>query len=373
MRFLTLFVLCPVFIFTLNWIRIHWISENVVHVYGWYGIIPRTIISKFKEETGIDIVYDIFDNNDILEAKLLAKSSGYDVVFPSFIPYAARQLAMGAYQKFDLNLLPNLRNIDGILTEKFEQNGGNRNYLVPLFWGTIGIAYEKNVIAKILPGVEIDYNTLFAPKKLKKLFHYGVSFPDEYVDIFPQIKAHLYKDAKKEDLVSDVYEYCRYLSRIRPFITKFSSSTITADLLSGDACIAIGSSDTSWRAMKIAKEVNKEIVYVIPKEGGILWLDCIGIPQNAPHKENAHKLINFLLRPEIAAQITNHSGILVNVSNARDFIKKEIIDEDQVYPTDPNVLVRLKLGHSSKNTEEMKYEKVAAREWARFKMNAYLG
>ncbi|MDR1289406.1 MAG: extracellular solute-binding protein [Holosporales bacterium] len=344
--------------------------ENIVNVYGWYGIIPRNVIDDFEKETGVKVRYDIYDNNDTLEAKLLTGNSGYDVVFPSFIPYAVRQMAMKAYMKLNLELLPNLQNIHGILTEKFKQSGGSLNYLIPLFWGTVGIVYEKNAVDQALPGEKIDsYEFLFNPAKLKKLFQFGVSFPDEYIDIFPQLNAYMGNRAKKMS-ISDITKYCRFLSRARPYITKFSSTTVIADLLSGDVCIAIGASDNSLRAMRVAKHVGKNIEYVIPKEAGILWIDCAGVPDGAPHFKNAHRFIDFLLKPEIAARIANHSGVLVNVSEARRYFKEEIINNDQIYPTDPEVLSNLILWQACLDEEGLKFERMAMKEWSKVKMNS---
>ncbi|MDR2598404.1 MAG: extracellular solute-binding protein [Holosporales bacterium] len=344
--------------------------ENTVNVYGWYGIIPRSVIDDFEKETGVKVVYDIYDNNDTLEAKLLTANSGYDVVFPSFIPYGVKQLAMKAYMAFDRKLLPNLKNVLGILTEKFEQNGGDLGYLVPLFWGTVGIVYEKNAVDQALPGENIDsYEVLFNPSKVKKLSQFGVSFPEEYVDIFPQLNAYLHNPSKMS--IPDITKYCRFLSRVRPYVTKFSSTTVIADILSGDVCIAVGASDNSWRAVRVAKQIGKNVVYVIPKDAGVLWIDCAGIPLGAPHFVNAHKFINFLLKPEIAARITNHSGVLVNVSEARKYFKEEIASDDQICPKDPEVLSKLMLGQACLDEEGLKFGRIAARWWTRVKMNSF--
>ncbi|MDR1034464.1 MAG: extracellular solute-binding protein [Holosporales bacterium] len=357
-------------IFITYWNKNNKDPENVVYVYGWYGIIPRHVIDEFEKTTGIEVVYDIYDNNDTLEAKLLTANSGYDVVFPSFIPYAVKQLAMGAYCAFDLKLLPNLKNVCGIVTEKFELNGGNLNYLIPLFWGTVGIVYEKSAVEQALPGEKIDsYEVLFNPSKLKKLFQFGVSFPEEYVDIFPQLNAYMGNKSKMS--ISDVIKYCQFLSRVRPYITKFSSTTVIADLLSGNVCIAIGTSDNSWRAIRRARTIGKEIVYVVPRGAGVLWVDCVGIPLGSPNFENAHKFINFLLRPEIAAEITNHSGVLINVPEATELFREDITSNDQVCPTDPGVLSDLHLGQASINAEGLEFERKATKAWSRYKMKAF--
>jgi putrescine transport system substrate-binding protein len=346
-------------------------SDNVVNVYGWYGIISREILNEFEKETGIKVVYDVYDNNDTLEAKLLATNSGYDVIFPSFIPYAARQQKIGVYSKLDKNLIPNADNINGIITKKYIETGGDLNYLLPIFWGTTGIAYEESTISSVFPDEEIDsYDILFDPKKIAKIAKYGVSFPEEYIDIFPQIGAFLEIEQHKN--IMDIRKYLGFFKKIRRHIKKFSSSTMIHDLISGEVVIAIGSSDNAWRAIKSGKNVGKNIKYIIPRNYGVIWIDCVGIPQKAPHKKNAHKFLEYILRPEIAARITNSSGILVNVDAAAQFLHKEITENKQIYPIDQNLLKSLLIGSPNKNTNEMQYDKIATRTWSQIKMNEFI-
>ncbi|MBQ3946021.1 MAG: spermidine/putrescine ABC transporter substrate-binding protein PotF, partial [Alphaproteobacteria bacterium] len=180
-------VICCLALVVVGILRTDKTPQETVNVYGWYGIIGNEILKDFEKETGIKVIYDVYDNNDTLEAKLLATNSGYDVVFPSFIPYAARQCAMGIYAKLNEDLIPNLKNIQGAITEKFKIAGGDITRLVPMFWGTIGIAYDEEAVRTIFPEAkEVTYDMLLKPENIKKLSQYGVSFPEEYIDIFPQ-------------------------------------------------------------------------------------------------------------------------------------------------------------------------------------------
>ena len=165
--------------------------------------------------------------------------------------------------------------------------------------------------------------------------------------------------------------YIDHFKSIRKYIKKFSSNTMINDLISGEICIAIGSSDNAWRAKRSGKYVNKDIRYVIPKNSGILWIDCIGIPQKAPHKENAYKFINYLLRPEVAAKITNSSGILVNIPQAFPLINKEVLTDDQIAPTDENIISSLIMGEPSKNLEEIRYDQIATRVWSQIRTGIF--
>ena len=343
-------------------------TENSVNVYGWYGIISKSVLEEFEKETGIKVVYDVYDNNDTLEAKLLATNSGYDIVFPSFIPYAARQSSMGAYMKLDKTLIPNLKNIGGIVTDKFYASGADYDRLIPIFWGTTGIAYNDVLISSALPNEVVSIDTIFNPSKVKKIKKLGISFPEESVDIFPQLKKYLHLQTPHKSQ-EDIKSYLEHFQKIRQCIKKFSTSTIINDLISGEIAIAIGSSDNAWRAIRTAKSIGKRLKYIIPQGAGTLWVDCICIPEKAPHKENAHKFINFLLRPEIAAKITNESGILVNIPEATKFFRKSIITDEQICPTDPNILNSLMIGSPSKSIEELDYDRSATRAWAQIKVN----
>lgn len=353
------------------WSNSFYKEEKTVNVYGWYGIIPRKIFSDFEKETGIKVIYDVYDNNDSLEAKLLATNCGYDVIFPSFIPYAARQVAMGAYAKLNKDLLPNLENVDGIITQRFKESGGNTDFLVPFFWGTIGIAYESNTVKKIFPNQKIkSFDVLFEKKKIKKLSKYGVSFPEEYVDIFPQTSVFLdfppnVKNSKNLEQHKNLFK------KIRKYITKFSSTTLISDLLSGEVCIAIGSSDNAWRAMHSEQNVNKKIKYVLPEKGTMLWIDCVGIPEKAPHKKNAHLLLNYLLSPEVAVKITNHSGILVNIPKSYENFRDDIKNNTQIFPRDSDLIKNFIIGSPSTSDEDLSFDRKANELWSKIKMNSF--
>lgn len=348
-------------------------AKETVNVYGWYGIISNEILKDFEKETGIKVIYDVYDNNDSLEAKLLATNSGYDVVFPSFIPYAARQCAMGVYAKLNSNLIPNLKNIQGKITEKFSKAGGDTTRMVPMFWGTIGIAYDEEAIQNVFPeSKEVTYDMLLNPEKIEKLSKYGVSFPEEYIDIFPQAAVFLnLRDNGSIKTPEKVKEYVKHFKKLRKYIKKFSSTTLIKDLLSGEVVVAIGCSDNAWRAIQSAKKLDKKIKYAIPEGYAILWIDCIGIPDKAPHKKNAHKFINYLLRPEIAAKLTNNTGILVNIPEARKYFDKEFANDMQICPQDEGMLSEMIMGNPSRNADDIRMDKMATRVWSQIRMNDF--
>jgi putrescine transport system substrate-binding protein len=310
-------------------------------------------------------VYDVFDNNDTLEAKLLATNSGYDVVFPSFIPYASRQHFIGVYGKLDRSKLQNFRNLQTVVTEKFVEAGGDLDYMAPIFWGTTGIAYNRTLALKALGNEEVSYDTLLNPEKISKLSRYGgVSFPEEFVDIFPQ--AGRFWSIPTDDILA-IPTYKRKFQSIRKWIKKFSSSSMMSDMLTGGICVAIGPSDNAWRTMRAARDTGDDIRYVIPPGFGILWIDCACIPEKAPHKDNAEKFINFLLRPDVSAIITNKSGILTNVKGAGELYAEEITKCESVYPSD-EIIKTLSMGNPTVSEADLKYHKAAGRAWSEIKM-----
>jgi spermidine/putrescine-binding protein len=202
---------------------------------------------------------------------------------------------------------------------------------------------------------------------MKKLSKYGVSFPEEHADIFPQMKAISGLPAGK--VTAQQYEMFEERFRpIRPYIKKFSTGS--HDLVTGGVCLFIGASDNAWRAQRLAKVVKKEIKYVVPRNAGVLWIDCIGIPKKAIHKENAHKFVNYLLRPDVAAKLTNQTGILANIRGIEQFLDKEVTSDPEIYQMDPEVIDSLIFGELVQSEHDMKNERLAMRTWAKIRKNA---
>ena len=341
-------------------------SDNVVNIYGWYGLLPKSVLEKFEKEYKIKVRFDAYDNNDVLEAKLLSGKNGYDVVFPSFIPYASRQVTMGAFDKINYKLIPNIKNTYGAITDNFKKYGGNTDYIVPILWGTIGIVYNKNIIKKLFPDLKsLTYRELISEGYMKEFSKYGVSFPEEYIDILPQIQT-LIND------YSDFKAIINVLSPVRKYITKFNSATVIYDVLSEESCIVICSSDYAFKIISAASEVNKNIEFSIPQGSTVLWIDCMAIPKTAPHKENAHKFINFILQPKIAAEITNYSGILLNVPESREYVDDEIKSNKNIFPEDNELISTFILGRAIRNEKDIKYDREANKIWAKIKLNKNL-
>ncbi|MCX7338672.1 MAG: extracellular solute-binding protein [Alphaproteobacteria bacterium] len=339
-----------------------------VNVYDWYGMLSKDVIRQFEQETGIHVRYDMYDNNEVLEAKLLASNPGYDVVFPSASPYVARQIAAHVYQPLNKTLLPNLCDLDPLITEKMVKIDAGMVYSIPYYWGTLGIAFDVDKVSALLPGVALDgYHILFDKKNLERLAPCGVSFLEEAVDVFPLVLAYLGRDRHKEN-IADLDESFRYLLTVRPYIRRFTSSRFINDLVMGDICIAQAWSGESQRAVAEGKSLGRNIRYIIPKEGTTLWIDCIAIPAGAPNPKNAHRFINFLLRPDISAKITNHSSIATAVQKGIPFVKASIRDDVTVFPSQ-EVMSRLQLDVPQDGSESsLAYDRQRTRAWAKVRL-----
>lgn len=342
-------------------------KRECVNIYDWYGVLPQSVLDAFERETGIRIHYDVFDNNETLDAKLLASNSGYDVVFPSVTPYGVRHLHLGIYQKFNKTWLPNLRPIDPLLLEKIKPVDPNMDYFLPYYWGTTGIAFDEEVLERVLPGVPKDgYHLLFDPALVAKLAPYGISLLQEPVDVFPPFMTYIGLNHRSRSL-EDLWVAAQGLEKICAPVRRFSASRFMMDLVMGDVCIAQSWSGEALKAIEDAHKVGRRIRYIIPKEGADIWIDGAAIPVGAPNVKNAHAFLNFLLRPDVSAAITNHSHMATMVLEARPLVEPEILSNPLVFPP-KEVLSKLALSPAFVTPQDVVYERVMMRLWAQIKM-----
>lgn len=331
-RILTLLVVATTFLVSVATAA----EEKVVNVYNWSDYIAEDTIAKFEAETGIKVVYDVFDSNEVVETKMLTGGSGFDIVVPSD-SFLAKQIQAGVYQKLDRSKLTNYGNLD---PELMKMLGGyvdvDNQHAVPYMWGTNGIGYNVKKIQEILgEDAPVDsWDLLFKPENISKLSACGVSMFDSPAEMFPLVFNYLGMDPNSlnpDDYTKTAYEL---LSKIRPHVTYFHSSKYINDLANGDICVAVGYSGDIIQAMDRAAEADNgvEIVYVIPKEGTMLWFDMMAIPKDAPHPGNAHKFINFILQPQIAADITNYVWYANPNLASNPMIDPEILEDTSIYP-----------------------------------------
>jgi putrescine transport system substrate-binding protein len=308
-------------------------AAGTVHIYNWSDYIGETTLADFQKETGIKPVYDVFDSNETLEGKLLAGRTGYDVVVPSN-HFLGKQIKAGAFQKLDKSKLTNYSNLDPVLLKRLEQNDPGNQYAVPYLWGTNGIGYNVDKVKAVLGLDKIDsWDVVFEPQNIKKLHSCGVAFLDSADEMMPTVLNYLGLDPNSTN-PEDYKKAEAKLLAVRPYVTYFHSSKYIADLANGDICVAIGFSGDMFQAKARAAEAGKgmNIAYSIPKEGGALWFDMLAIPKDAANAKEAHAFINYLLKPEVIAKVSDSVGYANPNPGSDKLMEQSIRTDASVYP-----------------------------------------
>ncbi|HMM76484.1 MAG TPA: polyamine ABC transporter substrate-binding protein [Gammaproteobacteria bacterium] len=340
-------------------------EDKVLNIYNWSDYIAEDTIANFEKETGIKVRYDVFDSNEVLEAKLLAGNTGYDIVVPS-AHFVARQIQAGIFQPLDKSKLPNYKNLDADAMKVLAGYDPGNQYIIPWMWGTTGIGYNVAKIEERMPDAPVDsWKILFDPAIVSKFKDCGVVMLDAPSEVFPSALRYLGlpTDSQSADDLAKVEDL---VMKVRPSIKYFHSSQYINDLANGEICLVLGWSGDVFIARDRAAEANNgnEIAYSVPREGALMWFDTMAIPKDAPHPDNAHKFIDYILRPEVVAAITNY----VNYPNANaaslPFVNDDIKNDKSVYP-DPET--KKNLFPNVVNTPE--YDRLVTRAWTRIKTN----
>ncbi|MEH8145933.1 polyamine ABC transporter substrate-binding protein [Aeromonas hydrophila] len=311
-------------------------EDKVLHVYNWSDYIAPNTLEDFQKETGIKVVYDVFDSNEVLEAKLLAGSSGYDIVVPSN-PFLAKQIKAGVFQKLDKSKLSNWQNLDTSLLKALEPSDPGNQYSIPYLWGTIGYAYNPEKVKAVLGDkAPVDsWDLVFKPENMAKLKECGVSFLDSPTEMLPAALQYLgFKpDSQKPDELKKAEEL--FLS-IRPYTAYFHSSKYISDLANGNLCVAVGYSgdlqQSKSRAIEAKNGVN--LTYVIPKEGAGSFFDMLAIPADAKNVEAAHVFLNYLMKPEVIAKISDAVSYPSGNKASVPLVSEQIRNDPGIYPSD---------------------------------------
>lgn len=309
-------------------------QERVVNVYNWSDYVDQSILADFTKETGIKVVYDVFDSNEMLETKLLAGGSGYDVVVPAATPFLVRQIAAGVYQKLDKSKLPNLKNMWDLVQEHVAAFDPGNVYSVNYMWGTVGIGYNPEKVKAALGIDKIDsWDVLFKPENIAKLKSCGVYVLDSPTDVIPTVLKYLGHDPADRSPKS-LQEAETLLMSIRPSIRKFHSSEYINALANGDICAAIGFSGDVFQARNRAEEAKAgvSIAYTIPKEGAEMYFDQMAIPADAKDAPEALEFINYMMRPEVIAKSTNYVFYANGNKASQPLIDKKITSDPSIYP-----------------------------------------
>jgi putrescine transport system substrate-binding protein len=337
-------------------------AEKVVNVYNWSDYIDPSAVTDFQKEYGIKVNYDVFDSNEVLETKLLTGHTGYDVVVPSGA-FLQRQIQAGVFQKLNKSLLTNWPKLDPEVARKASQYDPGNEYAVDYMWITSGPGYNVDKIKQRMADAPVDsWRMFYDPAVVSKFADCGVSLLDAPTEIVPTVLLYLGKDPDSAS-IADLQAAEKVLMAIRPYIRYVHSSRYIDDLANGETCLALGWSGDVKQAHDRAKEAGKgiDIAYHIPKEGGISNYDVMAVPADAPHPNNAHLFMNFLMRPEIAARNTNLMKY-ANGDTPTEAIAAGVRTDPGVYPP-PEVLA--KLHPEPMRTPE--YTRTLTRTWTRFK------
>lgn len=339
-------------------------EEPKLNIYNWSDYIAEDTIAKFEAETGIKVTYDVYDSNETLEAKLLAGRSGYDLVVPTG-NFLERQIKAGIYQPLDRSKLTNYGNLDPKIMREAAVHDPENAHSVVYMWGTNGYGWNPAKVAEVAgeDAPTDSWQLVFDPEWAAKVSKCGLYFLDSPSEMFPVALAYLGLDPKSSN-PDDLKKAEDLLLKVSPYVTKYHSSEYINALATGDACVAVGFSGDIFMARSRAEEAGNgiEINYTIPEEGTIMWFDMIAIPKDAPHPENAHKFIDFLLRPEVAAGITNYVWYANANVPSLDMVDEAVREDPGVYPS-ADVMERL----FSNATVDQRVERLRSRSWTRIK------
>ncbi|KJZ67650.1 extracellular solute-binding protein [Pseudomonas fluorescens] len=306
-------------------------EEKTLRLYNWADYFAEDTLARFTAETGIKVIYDVMDGSETLEAKMLAGGSGYDLIFPGDT-VAERLMRAGSLQPLDRSKLTALDDIEPGLQKLRTHYEFSRQATVPYTWGTIGLTYNAEQIKQRLPDAPVNsLDMLFKPELAAKFADCGISMidsPDEVLAVVLNYLGREPRSAKPEDLAAA----SELLLKLRPYIRKFQSQPVT-DLVNGNLCLSLGYSGDMTQAQRTADSAGKNTLfqYRIPREGTTVWMDTMAIPVDAKHPEYAYAFINFVMRPQNMAAISNFTGYPTSNAKARASVDETMRNNPDIY------------------------------------------
>jgi putrescine transport system substrate-binding protein len=338
-------------------------EERVVNVYNWADYIGPTTLADFEARTGIKVNYDTYESNEILETKLLTGRTGYDVVLPSAI-YFERQVKAGVFLALDKARLPNLQNLDPEILQRLAAYDPGNVYGIPFMWGTVGLGYNPQQVEKILGTSRIDsLSAVFDPAIASRLAKCGIVWLDSPEDVSIPAKLYLGQDPNSEDL-QELAAVEKLLTKVRPYVRYFHSGQQINDMASGEICVALTWNGDVRQASDRGAEAKPPVLvsYALPKEGSGTWFDAVAIPADAPHPQNAHAFLNYLMEPEVIAAISNAVGYANGNAKSLPYVNEGLRNDPAVYPPQE---VRQTLRTVTARSQE--YSRELNRAWTRIK------
>jgi putrescine transport system substrate-binding protein len=308
-------------------------SGKVVNLYIWSDYLAPNTLPDFEKDTGIKVNVSYFDANETLETKLLAGSSGFDVVVPT-ASYFERQIKAGVYLTLDKSKLPNLKNMDPELMQRVSQHDPGNAHGVIYMWGTNGIGYNEKMVRQLMPDAPLDsWRLVFDPAVASKLQKCGISVLDSPAEMLRVVLSYLGRDPNSQK-PEDAAAAEETLLKIRPYIRNINSSEYIEALANGDLCVAVGYNGDILQARDRARDANKgvEVQYIVPKEGSILWFDMLAIPKDAPHPDAAYAYLNYIMQPKVTADITNFKRFANANAASTPFVLDSVKNDPGIYP-----------------------------------------
>jgi putrescine transport system substrate-binding protein len=311
-------------------------EARVVNIFNWGDYIAPDTIRKFEAETGIKVRYDNFDSNEVLHARLAAGKTGYDIVVPGS-HFAKMQIEGGLLRPLDKSQLPNLKHLDPAIQSQLAKLDPGNQHLVVWLWGytTVGINADKvkNALGA-MPMPDNAWDLMFKPEYVSKLRSCGVAVLDSPSEIVPIALHYLGKDPQSKN-PQDYKAVAALLKGMRPSVTRFvgSGSDYINQMAAGNLCAVIGwSGDIFIAKDRSSKAKAPQNLQVLTPPGALLFFDTMAIPKDAPHPGNAHKWIDFILRPEIHASLTNAVFYANPNLESRRFVKPELASDKAIFP-----------------------------------------
>jgi putrescine transport system substrate-binding protein len=338
-------------------------SGKVLNLYIWSDYLAADTLSNFEKQTGIKVHVAYFDTNETLETKLLAGSSGYDVVVPT-ASYFERQIKAGVYLTLDKSKLPNLKNMDPQLMSKVALHDPDNAHGIIYTWGTNGIGYNEKMVKELMPDAPLDsWRLVFDPAVASKVAKCGISVLDSPAEMMRAVYSYLGKDPNSQS-PDDLVLGEAVLTKIRPYIRNINSSEYIEALANGDLCIAVGYNGDVMQARDRARDANKgiEIKYFVPKEGSILWFDMLAIPKDAPDPDSAYAYLNYIMTPQVIADISNFKRYANANAASQPLVLPSVRDDSGIYPPpEQRQKLAVQLADSADQT------RAVTRVWQKFK------
>jgi putrescine transport system substrate-binding protein len=337
--------------------------QDILNIYSWADYIAPDTVANFEKETGIRVRYDIYESNEVLETKLLTGHTNYDVVLPTDT-FFERLMHAGTFRKLDQTALTNIANLDKDIMQELAVHDPGNQYATPYLFTTTGIGYNVDQVRERLGSTPFDsWSMILDPKNAARLKDCGINVLDSPLDVIASVLMYLGKDPNSRD-PADVEAAADVLMKIRPFVRSIESLSYISELSNGSVCALIGWSGDVLQARSRAIEAGNgvKLNYFVPREGGLIIVDMMAIPADAPHPKNAERWLNYLMRPDVMAGITNAVKYPNGNRAALPLVKEALRNDPAIYP-DPQVRKRL----HSLVAAAPEYTRLVTREWTRFR------